>query len=79
MTITEKNILSSFSSLLNAYSPKTKRLIIKHLSDSIKKPNESKEAEFYKTFGGFIEEKTDEEVIEGIKKSRSFRPKKIIL
>ncbi len=78
MTAAEKNILLAFSSLLNTYSSKTKKLIIKHLSDSAKVKN-SNEDEFYKTFGGFVQEKTDEELIREIKSSRKFRSKEIAL
>ncbi|MCP9756271.1 hypothetical protein EGI26_13995 [Lacihabitans sp. CCS-44] len=78
MTATEKNILLAFSSLLNTYSSETKKNIIKHLSESIK-INNNTEDEFYKTFGGFAEEKTDEELIREIKSSRKFRFKEIAL
>ena len=78
MTATEKNILLAFSNLLNTYSSETKRIIIKHLSESAKVKNNS-EDEFYKTFGGFAEEKTDQELIREIKSSRKFRSKEIVL
>jgi hypothetical protein len=77
MTVAEKNIISTFSSLLNSYNHKTKKTIVEHLSKSLKKENKKTEEEFFKTFGGFSDGKSDEIVIDEIKSSRKFMTKDI--
>ncbi|RKR05970.1 hypothetical protein C8C83_5324 [Flavobacterium sp. 90] len=72
MTVTDKNILESYSDLFEGLSFSNKLELIERLTKSLKtaKP---KENNFYKSFGAFSSEKSAEEIISEIKSSRQFK------
>lgn len=73
MTSTEKYIVESYSGLLESLSPVIKLELIEKLVKSIRKESQSKESDFFKSFGAFASEKSPEEIITEIKESRKFR------
>lgn len=77
MNYTEKNIVKSYSKLLNGLSPMSKKELIASLSKSLSVQSEIKEDDFYKAFGGFSSDKSAEEIIEDIRASRKFKNKEI--
>ncbi|KAF2331395.1 glycosyltransferase family 1 protein [Flavobacterium daemonense] len=76
MTVTDKNILETYSNLFEGLSFSNKIELIERLTKSLKS-NKSKENNFYKSFGAFVSEKSAEEIVAEIKSSRSFRDKEI--
>jgi len=79
MTFADRNIIDIYTNMLEGLSPVSKLELIENLSKSIRKEKTSKEAAFYKSFGGFISEKSAEETIKEIKSSRKFRKREIKL
>ncbi|MGE6354624.1 hypothetical protein ACQKCJ_12235 [Flavobacterium sp. NPDC079362] len=76
MTITDKNILESYSDLFEGLSFSNKLELIERLTKSLK-VTKSKENNFYKSFGGFASEKSAEEIISEIKSNRKFKKTEI--
>ncbi|MFH7002767.1 hypothetical protein [Flavobacterium bizetiae] len=72
MTITDKNILESYSDLFEGLSFSNKLELIERLTKSLKVAK-SKESSFYKSFGAFSSEKSAEEIISEIKSNRKFK------
>ncbi|MDA6069589.1 hypothetical protein NJT12_08155 [Flavobacterium sp. AC] len=72
MTITDKNILESYSDLFEGLSFSNKLELIERLTKSLK-VTKSKENNFYKSFGAFASEKSAEEIISEIKSNRKFK------
>lgn len=72
MTITDKNILESYSDLFEGLSFSNKLELIERLTKSLKVAK-SKENNFYKSFGAFSSEKSAEEIISEIKSNRKFK------
>ncbi|MDR7370502.1 hypothetical protein [Flavobacterium aquidurense] len=72
MTITDKNILESYSNLFEGLSFDNKIELIERLTKSLK-ANKSKGVGFYKSFGAFASEKSAEEIVSEIKSSRKFK------
>ena len=76
MTITDKNILETYSNLFEGLSSINKIELIERLTKSLK-IGTSKRNDFYKSFGAFASEKSPEEIIAEIKSSRTFKNKDI--
>ena len=72
MTITDKNILESYSDLFEGLSFSNKLELIERLTKSLKVAK-SKENNFYKSFGAFSSEKSAEEIVIEIKANRKFK------
>ncbi|KQB37229.1 hypothetical protein [Flavobacterium aquidurense] len=72
MTITDKNIIESYSDLFEGLSFSNKLELIERLTKSLK-ATKSKENNFYKSFGAFSSEKSAEEIISEIKSNRKFK------
>lgn len=77
MTITDKNILESYSNLFEGLSSFNKLELIERLSKSLKVGEKSKERNFYKSFGAFASDKSAEEIVKEIKSNRKFSDKEI--
>ena len=77
MTITDKNIVESYSNLFEGLSSINKLELIERLSKSLKLGSKSKERNFYKSFGAFASEKTAEDIVKEIKSNRNFSDKEI--
>ncbi|MEO5649311.1 MAG: hypothetical protein ABIR03_05225 [Ginsengibacter sp.] len=77
MSITDRNIVATYSDLLEGLSSLNKMELIESLSKSLKVTESTKDSRFYKSFGAFDSERSAEEIIADIKSSRKFRTKKI--
>ncbi|WP_374172458.1 hypothetical protein [Flavobacterium tructae] len=76
MTVTDKNLLETYSNLFEGLSFSSKIELIERLTKSTK-GTKSKESNFYKSFGAFKSEKSAEEIVSEIKSNRSFTNKEI--
>lgn len=76
MTVIDKNIIESYSDLFEGLSYPNKEQLIERLKKSLK-VTESKENNFYKSFGLFSSEKTAEQIISEIKFNRKFKNTKL--
>lgn len=72
MTVTDKNILETYSNLFEGLSFSNKIELIERLKKSLK-ANKPKENSFYKSFGAFASEKSAEEIVSDIKSNRKFK------
>ncbi len=77
MNYTERRIVESYTGLFEGLSTLSKMELIKKLSRSLTIENNTKEDDFYKSYGAFPSEKSAEEIIKDIKDSRKFRNKEI--
>ena len=77
MTVTDKNIVETYSNLFEGLSSFNKLELIERLSRSLKLGTKSKERNFYKSFGAFGSDKSVEEILLEIKASRKFSDKEI--
>lgn len=77
MSYADKHIVRSYSVLFEGLSSLSKIELIEQLSKSLKTEKKSKDEDFYKSFGGFVSDKSAEEIVEEIKASRKFRKKDI--
>lgn len=77
MSFAEKHIEQSYSALFMGLSSGSKRELIDRLTKSIEKDKIDSDSVFYRSFGAFASEKSAEELIADIKKSRKFRRKEI--
>ena len=77
MSVAERNIINSYSTMFNGLSSLSKIELIESLTKSLKKEKTSKIDSFYKSFGAFSDEKSAEEIIADIKTSRNFRNNEI--
>ncbi|RAJ29532.1 hypothetical protein [Pedobacter cryoconitis] len=75
MTVATKNIIDTYSYLFEGLDSFTKLELIERLTKSLKKEKNTKEKEFFKSFGAFPEDKSAETITEEIKASRSFKDK----
>ena len=76
MTVTDKNILETYSNLFEGLSSINKIELIERLTKSLK-VGVTKRNTFYKSFGAFDSEKSAEEIISEIKANRKFKNKEI--
>ena len=72
MSYTERHIVETYSVLFEGLSNISKIELIESLSKSLKNSKKSIDEKFYKSFGAFDSQKTPEEIILEIKKSRKF-------
>lgn len=79
MTKVEKHIVETYAGLFEQLSPNTKLALLEKLTSSIRKAKKPKENDFLKSFGAFGSNISPDELIEEIKKSRSFREKDLKL
>lgn len=79
MNYTDRRIVESNNALFQGLSFQNKLELIESLSKSLKTDLKDKDASFYKSFGAFPDDKTDEEIIKELKSSRKFRTKDIQL
>ncbi|MCP9770825.1 hypothetical protein EGI22_23220 [Lacihabitans sp. LS3-19] len=77
MTVTEKNIISTFKTFLRSYSLSSRETIYKKVGKSKKTNSKIKEEDFFKTFGSFSDNKSAEEIISNLKNQRNFKTKEI--
>ncbi len=77
MSYTEKRIVELYSGLFEGLSSSSKTGLIESLTKSLKTDAKKKERDFYKSFGAFASDKSAEEIIKDIKKSRTFRKKNL--
>ncbi|MFN2423886.1 MAG: hypothetical protein ABR572_08935 [Cryomorphaceae bacterium] len=75
MTRAERQILESFSGLIDSLSSAGKLELIQRLAKSIKKGSVSREKDFFSSFGAFASGKSAEEINKEIRESRKFRKK----
>lgn len=69
---TEKNIVKTYSKLLEGLSSMSKIELIEYLSKSLKAEKRTIEEDFYNSFGAFSSEKSAEEIIADIKIEEKF-------
>jgi hypothetical protein len=72
MTVTEKYIVETYSSLFEGLNSASKIELLEKLAKSLKKGDKTTDKEFFKSFGAFGSEKSAEEIIKEIKESRNF-------
>jgi hypothetical protein len=77
MNDTERQIVKSYSALLNGLSVSSKKELIESLSKSLDTREETKENDFYLAFGAFVSDKSAEDIIADIRSGRRFRDKEI--
>ncbi|HAP95950.1 MULTISPECIES: hypothetical protein [Epilithonimonas] len=75
MTYAEKNIIETYSNLIDNLSSIGKMELLEKLTKSLKKEKKSKEMDFFNSFGAFSDEKLAEDIILEIKENRKFREK----
>ena len=75
MTNAEKNIIETYSNLIDNLSSIGKMELLEKLTKSLKKEKKSKEMDFFNSFGAFSDEKLAEDIILEIKENRKFREK----
>ena len=79
MSYTDKHIVESYTSMCEGLSNESKKELIENLSKSLQKSEELKNKVFLSSFGAFVSELSDEELIKQIKDSRKFNRKNIDL
>ena len=72
MTVTEKYIIETYSSLFDGLNSTSKIELLEKLAKSLKKERKSTDKEFFKSFGAFGSKKSAEEISKEIKESRNF-------
>lgn len=72
MTVTEKYIVETYSSLFKGLNSTSKIELLEKLAKTLKKGSGSADKEFYKSFGAFGSDKSAEEITREIRKSRNF-------
>jgi len=77
MNIVDRNIVESYSTLLEGLSASNKLELIERLSNSITVKQTDREKAFYRSFGAFASDQSAEEIIQEIKASRRFRKREI--
>lgn len=79
MTITEESIIANYIGVFENLNIKSKIKLIEKLTNSLKFETKKSNTNFYDSFGGFCSEKSSDDIILEIKKSRKFKNKKINL
>lgn len=77
MSIAEKNIIESYTGLIETLSSAGKLVLLENLSKSIRLDDKTREKDFFSSFGAFVSEKSAEEISNDIKASRRFREKNL--
>lgn len=73
MTYAEKNIVETYSNLLENLSSIGKIELMERLTKSLKREKKLKEQDFFNSFGAFSDEKSAQQIVSEIKESRKFR------
>ncbi len=71
-TDTNKNIINGYYDLIKNLSPDSKLELIARLSDSMKSPITGKNGSWKHLYGAFISEKSAEELVDDIRRARTF-------
>ena len=79
MTFTDKNLVPVYNSLIESLSLNSKIELAESLSKSIDKHKKQLDSKFEKAYGSFISDKTAEEIVKDLRKSRKFRKREINL
>ncbi len=80
MTITEKYIIDTYSLMFDNMPSISKIELLQKLANSLKiEKKTDKEKVFFSSFGAFASDKSADEIVKEIKKSRSFNRKNIEL
>ena len=72
MTVTEKYIVETYSSLFEGLNSTSKIELLEKLTKSLRQGHKSADKEFFKSFGAFSSEKSAEEITKEIEESRNF-------
>jgi hypothetical protein len=79
MTTAEKHIVEAYSGLFDGLSSSSKIELLESLAKSLKKNRETREEDFFRSYGAFGSSKPAEEIAGEIKESRKFREKDLKL
>lgn len=79
ITKVEKHIVETYAGLFEQLSQNTQLALLEKLGASIRKAKGPKENDFLQSFGAFGSEIAASEIMENLKKSRSFREKDLKL
>ncbi|MRT16309.1 hypothetical protein F3C99_04990 [Vitellibacter sp. q18] len=79
MTTIEKYIVNTYISWFENLSHVGKTTLFNRLTKSLKREKENRDTDFFKAFGGFGSEKSAEEIVKNIKKSRNFASRELKL
>jgi len=79
MTHAEKHIIETYAKIFERLSSLGKLELLEKLAKSIKKQEKSTNRNFMMSFGAFESNKSAEELVEEIKKSRKFRDRELKL
>lgn len=77
MTLTDRHIVDTYSSLFEGLKPECKLELIERLTQSLRTKKTEKEEKFFATFGAFASNKSPKEIMDEIKSSRKFRKKEL--
>ncbi len=77
MTNANKNIVRSYTELVEGLTKESKAEIIASISKSLEDNDKAIEVSFNQSFGSFASQKSPEEIIAEIKSSRTFHRKNI--
>ena len=73
MTLTERHIVDTYSSLFEGLKPEYKLALIERLKQSLRAKKIEKEENFFATFGALASDKSKEDFFSDYKTSRYFR------
>ncbi|RKD13766.1 hypothetical protein BCY91_09385 [Pelobium manganitolerans] len=79
MTYAEKHILETYSTIFENLSFKSKVKLLQKMVTALKAEVPRQKKDFFTSFGAFAPNKTAEEIVKEIKKSRSFKDKDLYL
>ena len=77
MTRIERQIVRTYSGLLNGLSAAAKKMLIKNLEDSSSIKEDETNRAFFNSFGAFDGGKPAEKIVSEIRMSRKFRKREI--
>jgi hypothetical protein len=77
MTVANRNIIETYYKLIEGLDATAKLELVKGLSESLEKTENSRDTDFFMSFGSFPDDKSAEEIMDEIKYSRRFREKDI--
>ncbi len=72
MTVAEKYIIETYSSLFKSLNESSRTKLLRKLSVSLKTKNNKTEDDFFKSFGAFASDKSAEDINRELKESRKF-------
>ena len=79
MTKAEKHLVETYAGLFEGLSSASKLELLEKLAKSIRKSTNTREKDFFKSFGAFASEKSAEDIVKELKESRKFRIKELNL